>query len=138
MDFLDLRLTLAVHDINQEFRMSAIDRIKAKALQARDIAPQAIKDFESDLDGILAEKGVLAQKREAAVAPHKEAISGIYSEFDGLKQAMDMLSNGGPSLDPLPVSATVLPVSPPPLPVDTGATVPVVDTGEVERLKLRT
>lgn len=113
--------------------MSAIDRIKAKALQARGIAPQAIKDFESDLDGILAQKDTLAQKREAAVAPHKEAIAGIYSEFDGLKQAMDLLSNGGPSLDPLPVSAPVLPVSPPPVPADIGAAVHVDDTGAVIR-----
>ena len=75
--------------------MSVIDRIKSKALQAKDIAPQAIRDFEADLDGIIAEKASLAQRRVAAVAPHKEAISGIYSEIDGLKQAMDLLSNGG-------------------------------------------
>ena len=78
--------------------MSAIDRIKAKALQARDIAPQAIREFEADLDGIIAEKANLAQRRADAVGPHKETITGIYGEFDGLKQAMDLLSNGGPPL----------------------------------------
>ena len=78
---------------------SAIERIKAKALQARGIAPQAIKDFESDLDGIIGEKEKLAQKRVEAVAPHKEAIAGVYTEIDGLKSVMDLLSNGGPPLE---------------------------------------
>src|ERR1035437_2580367 len=101
-DLFAARLSIAVYDTNQEHRrnqMSAIDRIKSKALQAKDIAPQAIRDFEADLDGIIAEKASLAQRRVAAVAPHKEAISGIYSEIDGLKEAMDLLSNGGPPLE---------------------------------------
>lgn len=94
-----------------ETSMSAIDRIKAKALQARNIAPDAIRAFEADLDGIIAEKSKIAQRHAEAVAPHKETISGIYGEFDGLKQAMDLLSNGGPSLDPLHVSETGVPQS---------------------------
>jgi hypothetical protein len=83
--------------------MSAIDRIKAKALQARDIAPAAIRAFEADLDGILAEREELERRRAASVAPHKEGIAGIYGEFDGLKQAMDIMTNGAPS-GPLPGS----------------------------------
>lgn len=86
--------------------MSPIDRIKAKALQARSVATDAIKAFEADLDSILAEKPILAQKQAAAVAPHKEAFAGLHGEIEGLKSAMDILSNGGPALDPLPESDT--------------------------------
>lgn len=91
--------------------MSAIDRIKAKALQARDIVPNAIKAFETDLDSIIAEGPVLDERRAEAVAPHKEATAGLLTEIDGLKQAMDILSNGGER--PLAVSVTVAPVSAP-------------------------
>ena len=84
--------------------MSAIDRIKAKALQARDIAPKAIRDFEAELDGIIAEKDKIESRRAAAVAPHHETIKGIYGEFDGLKAAMDILSNGAPDEHPLQAS----------------------------------
>src|ERR1035437_6016040 len=134
LDWFAARLSIAVFDTNIEHRrnqMSAIDRIKSKALQAKDIAPQAIRDFEADLDGIIAEKAGLAQRRAAAVAPHKEAISGIYSEIDGLKAAMDLLSNGGP---PLEESTTAVTSSSPPSIVPDK---PRIDTGEVEHLKLK-
>lgn len=76
--------------------MSVIDRIKQKALQARNVAPEAIKRFEADLDSIIAEQAGLEQRRAAAVAPHQEAISGIKGEIDGLKSAIDILTNGEP------------------------------------------
>lgn len=85
-------------------KMSAIDRIKAKALQARGIAPKAIADFEADMDALIAEGPKLETERVAAVAPHKEVVAGIRGEFSGLRDAMNILSNGGPSLDPLHVS----------------------------------
>jgi hypothetical protein len=96
-DRVTRHLTSLLHEL--ENPMSAIDRIKAKALEAKGIATNAIKAFETDLDSLLAEKATLDTKRAEAVAPHKELISGIYSEIDGLKQAMDLLSNGGPPLD---------------------------------------
>jgi hypothetical protein len=76
-----------------------IDRLKAKAMQARGVATGAIRDLEADLDAIIAEEAVIAQKRAAAVAPHHEAIAGVKGELDGLKEAIDILSNGGPSLE---------------------------------------
>ena len=79
-------------------RMSVIDRIKAKATQARAIAPKAIADFEADLDSLIAEGPVLESARLAAVGMHKEAFSGIHGEIDGLKSAIDILSNGAPPL----------------------------------------
>jgi hypothetical protein len=83
--------------------VSPIDRIKAKALQARQIVPDAIKAVEGDLDSLISEKAAIDQKRAAAMAPHQEAVAGLKSELDGIKSALDILSNGGPD-GPLPGS----------------------------------
>lgn len=83
--------------------MSVIDRIKAKALQARSIAPDAIKAFEADLDALIAEGPKLHAAKSAAVSMHREAFTGIHGEIDGLKSAIDLLSNGAPD-GPLPGS----------------------------------
>jgi hypothetical protein len=80
-----------------EPRMSAIDRLKEKALRARSIAPDAIKKFEADLDGLIAQESDIEAKRVAAVSPHQEAIAGVKGELDGLKSAIDILSNGEPA-----------------------------------------
>ena len=82
--------------------MGAIDILKEKALAARGVAGEAIRDFTADLDDILAEKEKLKSARMAAVSPHKQAIAGVYTEIDGFKAAIDILSNGEP---PLPASA---------------------------------
>ena len=76
--------------------MSVIDRIKAKALQASTIAPNALKAFEADLDSLIAEGPKLEAEGKAAVAVHKEVVTGIRGEFDGMRAAIDILSNGGP------------------------------------------
>ena len=102
LDCIEVQLFIAVYETNQELlgrNMNAIDRIKAKALQARSIAPQAIRDFEADLDGIIAEGPKLKAAKDNAVAQHKETFAGVYGEIDGLKSAIDLLSNGGPPLD---------------------------------------
>jgi len=83
-------------------RMGAIDRIKEKALKAKSIAPNAIKALEADLDALMAEEGPLNAARVAAVGLHKEAIAGVRTEINGVKIAIDILTNGGE--DPLPVS----------------------------------
>lgn len=77
--------------------MSVMDRIRAKALEARAVAPNAIKEFESDLDSILAEKAIIEQKRKEAVSPHQQAIADVKGELGDLKSAIDILSNGTPS-----------------------------------------
>lgn len=77
--------------------MSALDRIKEKAMRAKGIAPAAIKAFEADLDGLLAEESEIEKQRAAAVAPHHEAIAGVKGELDGLKSAIDILSNDPPA-----------------------------------------
>lgn len=87
--------------------MSAIDRIKSKALLAKSVVPAAIADVEADLDWIIGQREVIKRKKDEATAPHKEAISGVVSELEGLKGALDILSNGGPLLDPLSESGPV-------------------------------
>lgn len=135
MDTLEDHLAIAIYDINQEFRMSAIDRIKAKALQARSIAPTMIKEFEGDLDSLIAEGPKLKAAKDAALSEHTAAFEGLRGEFAGLKSVIDILSNGGP---PLEESSGAAPNSaPPPLPSsDPGPSATVDDTGEVIRPKL--
>ncbi len=133
MDFLDLHLTLAVHDINRDYRMSAIDRIKAKALQARGVVPRVIASVEADLDSVIASESDIEQKKVQAFAPHFSAIADTKSELAAIGSALDIFSNGGPALDPLPVSVVAAPVSaptPPPLP---SVKAVVDDTGSVTR-----
>jgi hypothetical protein len=84
----------------REPRMSAIEKLKAKALYAKTIVHDAIKGVEDGLDGIIAHKAPLEQKTAEAMAPHLEAIAGLHSELDGIKGALDILSNGGPPLEP--------------------------------------
>jgi hypothetical protein len=88
-----------IKEARRQSMSSVIDRIKAKALQARDIVPTAIKEFEADLDSIISGGPMLATKRAEAVGPHQEATKGLLKEIDGLKGAMDILSNGGDPLD---------------------------------------
>jgi hypothetical protein len=95
---------------------SAIDRIKAKALQAKGVVPRIITNVESGLDGIIASEGVLEKYAADAMKPHLDAISETKTELDGIKSALDILSNGGPPLQEsttvsLPSSGTTPPVS---------------------------
>lgn len=85
-------------------RMSAVDRIKSKALQARGVVPRVLAKVEAGLDEIIGEEPKLNQHSEEAFAPHLAAIAETKTELDGIKTALDLMSNGGPALDPLPES----------------------------------
>jgi hypothetical protein len=89
----DEDIARALNLLKKEHHMSAIERLKAKALQAKNVAPDAIKRFEADLDSILADKEAIENQRAAAVAPHQEAIASVKGEICGLKSAIDILSN---------------------------------------------
>lgn len=82
----------------------AIERLKQKALQARTIVPNMIKEFEGDLDNLIAQGPQMEAARQAAVASHMDGVAGLKGEFAGLQSAIDILSNGAPS--PLDVSTT--------------------------------
>jgi hypothetical protein len=75
-----------------------VERLKAKALQARGIAGGLVKSVESELDLMIAEKDAVEKKLAEAVAPHHEIFAGVRGEIDGVKAAIDLLSNGGPPL----------------------------------------
>jgi hypothetical protein len=91
----EIALALSLIDqVTKRQNMGAIDRLKAKALEARNVAPDAIRTFEADLDSILAEKATIEAQRAAAVAPHKEAIAAVKGTIDGVKSAIDILDNG--------------------------------------------
>jgi len=94
----EIRLALQNPFIRTEnTKMSIVkSRLKEKALAARSVAPDAIKAFEADLDAIIAQKAVIEQKRAEAIAPHQEAIADMKGEFDDLKSAIDIMSNGAP------------------------------------------
>ena len=53
----------------------------------------------------------MEKQKAAAFAPHFEAISETKTELDGIADALNIMSNGGPALDPLHVSAPVAPSS---------------------------
>ncbi len=83
---------------------SAVDRIKAKALQAKGVVPRILTKVETGLDEIIAAEGDLEKHADEAMQPHLDAINETKSELDGIKSALDILGNGGP---PLQDSTTV-------------------------------
>ena len=91
-----------------DFVGSAIDRIKSKALQAKGVVPRVLASVESGLDEIIGAESELEKQKEAALAPHLSAIADTKIELEGIKSALDILSNGGP---PLQGSTTVSPGS---------------------------
>jgi hypothetical protein len=91
---------------------SPIDRIKAKAMQARGVVPTALASVEAGLDQIIAAGPEIEKKKQEAMAPHLNAIADAKTELDGLKSALDILSNGGPPLHESESSASGSPPVP--------------------------
>jgi hypothetical protein len=95
---------------NREYSMSAIDRIKSKALQARGVVPRVIASVEADLDTVIAAEPDLEKQKNEAFAPHFSAIADTKIELAGIADALNLMSNGGP---PLLDSGHVAPASNP-------------------------
>lgn len=96
---------------------SAVDRIKAKALQAKGVVPRILTNVETGLDEIIAAESELEKHASDAMQPHLDAINETKSELDGIKSALDILSNGGPPLQEstsasLPSSGITMGISP--------------------------
>lgn len=108
MDWLELRLTVAVHDINQDFYMSTIgEQLKAARAQlaaARQSASSAV-----------------AESADASRAVLQEA-SKVLKEANDLRAEVAELTNGGPVLEE---GATPLPPAPQPVEIhdDSGAVI---------------
>lgn len=86
---------------------SAIDRIKNKALQAKGVVPRVLAKVEAHLDEVMAAEPALDSQTESAFAPHFAAIAETKTELVGIAEALNIMSNGGPALDPLPGSGHV-------------------------------
>jgi hypothetical protein len=84
--------------------MSVVDRIKSKAVQANGVVGRVVKKVEAGLDDIIGREEGLLKHAETAFAPHLSALSETRDTLDGVQSALDVMTNGGPSLDPLPVS----------------------------------
>ncbi|MCK1367627.1 hypothetical protein [Bradyrhizobium sp. 62] len=118
MDWLELRLTLAVHDINQEYRMSS-SHITGLA----DIVRQT-RSVLADLPAVADEMKSTAAEVMANVAQVKSLTDELKSANVELKGAIGQLGNGAPPLETTTDSAPVIPA---PLPTvdaihdDTGA-----------------
>lgn len=95
-----------------------VARLRAKAIEARSVSGEIVKDVEGAFDDLLARRAPIKKQLAEAVAPHHEIFDGVVSEIEGVKSAVDLFSNGGPGLDdhPLPASAPAAPVSEAPKP----------------------
>lgn len=101
-------LGFIVLQTNREHRMSAIgDRLKQKALLANKVGPAVASYVEANLDWIIAQQPAIENATNAAIAPHKELFDGINGTLTEVKDALNILSNGGPPLDASTSSAHV-------------------------------
>ena len=100
----------AIYQNRKLSQMSAIDRIREKALQARGVVPRVIASVEAGLDELIAAEPEIEKEKDEALAPHRAAIAETKTELAGVRDALSVLSNGGP---PLQESTPVVPPSPP-------------------------
>jgi hypothetical protein len=76
--------------------LGAIDRLREKALQAKGVVPRVVASIEAELDGVIAAEADLAKQKDEAFAPHKAALAETKAELDGVKDALNIMSNGAP------------------------------------------
>jgi len=100
-------LEFIVLQTKRECEMSAIgDRLKQKAMQAVGVGPRVAAHVEANLDWIIAQEKVIEGATVEAVAPHKELFAGVHGTLGEVKDALNILSNGGPPLDASASSVT--------------------------------
>jgi hypothetical protein len=91
----------AYHKQFEEFddqAMSVVDRIKNKAHQASGVVSRVVSRVETGLDEIIGAEQPLLKHAEESFAPHLSAIAETKNTLDGVKSALDVMSNGGPPL----------------------------------------
>jgi hypothetical protein len=76
-----------------------LDRLKGKFLQARGVAQRVASNMEAEADSLIAEEDAMKAETVAAFAPHKAILQDV-------KDALNLMTNGGPALDPLPGSGS--------------------------------
>jgi hypothetical protein len=102
---MDLRLGRdIIQPIGEQRVTTPLDRLKGKFLQARGVAQRVASNMEAEADSLIAEEDAMKAETVAAFAPHKAILGEAKSELQQIKDALSLMSNGGPALDPLQAS----------------------------------
>jgi hypothetical protein len=100
-----IELSRAVYELSRECkevdRMSSISRMKDKLSRAAGVAQRAAEAIEAEADALLAEEEAIKARTAEAFSPHKALLAEAKTELDAVKDALNLMSNGGPALDPL-------------------------------------
>ena len=96
-------LSKAVYELSLEVKhMTAIARLREKLNRAAGVAQRATDAIEAEADALIAEEEAIKAKTEEAFSPHKAVLAEAREELDAVKDALNLMSNGGPALnDPL-------------------------------------
>jgi hypothetical protein len=99
-----VELSRAVYELSRESREKdhmSISRLKDKLNMAAGVAKRAADAIEAEADALLAEEEEIKAKTVEAFSPHKAILAEARTELDAVKDALNLMSNGGPALDPL-------------------------------------
>jgi hypothetical protein len=100
----------AVYGLSREQRQMSIDRLRAKLQQAAGVAPRVMADIEAEADALIAEESEIKRQKDEAFAPHREVLAESRTELQAVKDALNLMSNGGPPLDDDEPNVTPLPL----------------------------
>jgi hypothetical protein len=98
---LALKNTLVRTENTKVIMTTPLDRLKGKFLQARGVAQRVATNMESEADSLIAQEDAMKAKTANAFAPHHAILADANSELKAIEEALNLMSNGGPSLDPL-------------------------------------
>lgn len=90
---------------------SPINRLKDKLSKASGVAQRIATGIEAKADELIAAEDTLKAKTTEAFAPHEAILAEAKSELQAIEDALNLMSNGGPALDPLPGAANTAPGS---------------------------
>jgi hypothetical protein len=90
-----------IQTIGEQPVTTPLDRLKGKFLQARGVAHRVASNMEAEADSLIAEEDAIKAETVAAFAPHKAILGEAKGELQQIKDALNLMTNGGP---PLPVS----------------------------------
>ena len=76
----------------------SISRLKDKLNRAAGVAKRAADAIEAEADALLAEEEAIKAKTVEAFSPHKAILAEARTELDAVKDALNLMSNGGPPL----------------------------------------
>lgn len=81
--------------------MTPISRLKDKLVQARGVAQRVATGIEAEADSLIAREDTIKAKISGAFAPHKAILDEASTELQAIEDALRLMSNDGPPLDPL-------------------------------------